>query len=71
MEWSINNTSVLKGLKHREFIESHFPIWYIGLDMLDVAVVRSWLQLVKSCMSSSTYSSTQMLKRMGPRTNPW
>ena len=49
MEWTgicINNISVLRGLKHREFDESHFPIWCIALDMLDVVVVGSWLQLV-------------------------
>ena len=42
----INNIDVLRGLKYRELIESHFPIWCIALDMLDGAVVGSCLQLV-------------------------
>ena len=49
MEWTgrcINNISVLRGFKHREFVESHVPIMCIELDMLDGAVVESYLQLV-------------------------
>ena len=49
MDWMskrINNISVLRGLKHRQFNESHFPILCIALDMLDGAVLGSWLQLV-------------------------
>ena len=56
MEWTgrfINNIEVLRGLKHIEFVESHFPIRCIALDMLDGAVVGSWLQLVYSWMSSA------------------
>ena len=46
VEWSINNISVLRGLEHKDFVESHFPIMCIALDMLVGAVVGSWLQLV-------------------------
>ena len=35
----INYISVLRGLKYREFVESHFHIRYIALDMLDGVVV--------------------------------
>ena len=33
--WCINNISVLRGLEHREFVESHFLIWCIELDILN------------------------------------